>query len=146
MLVGALGIKLHMAGKMDLPVFADDAAGLVDDDRRIEMLPLGREFRVAERETHAERPGPIKQRLRCRIRHVRLEPVVGFGPVLVVPARKEGRERKLGIDDEVCAFGLVHQGYHALDHGLACVRLLDRTELGAGDIQDAGHAEAPRME
>src|SRR5262249_59308813 len=53
MLVRALGVEILMAGQMHLAVLADDAAPLVHQDRRVEVIALRRELGVAEAHGHA---------------------------------------------------------------------------------------------
>ena len=104
------------------------------------MAPLGRQLGKAEGHRHAVLHGALEQRPRRRIRHLALEPEIGLGAVLVMPAREEGGQRKLGIDDEVGLLRgrLIHQLDHAGDDDLAAVVLLDRPELGGGDA-DVAH-------
>ena len=125
-------VELGMAGQVHLAVFADDLALLVDEDRRVEMVPVGRELRIAEAQPHAVLHRALEQRPRGGVGHLLLEPEIGLGAVLVIPAREEGGERQLGIDDEVGALGLglVHQVEHARHHGLTRVGLLDRRRAG----------------
>src|SRR6516225_9265122 len=47
-LMATLRIEFGMAGKMDLAVLADDGPRPVDQDRRVEMMPVRRALRVAE--------------------------------------------------------------------------------------------------
>src|SRR3712207_7593796 len=63
--------------------------------------PLGGELGVAEGHRDAVLLGALEQRARRGVRHLALEPEVGLGAVLVAPAREEGGERELRIDDEV---------------------------------------------
>ena len=139
MLVAARGIELVVAGQMHLAVLADDGARLVDQDRGVEMMPVRRQLRIAEAHRHAGALRRLEQRPRGGVRHLALEPDVGVAAVLVIPAREERGQRQLRIDDEIAALGLPHQLEHARDHGLARVGLLDRAELGGGDLDIARH-------
>jgi hypothetical protein len=58
-----------------------------------------------------------------------------------VPAREERGQRQLGEHDEIAFLlcRLVEQRDHARNHGLAALGLLDRSALGGGDAEDAGH-------
>ena len=104
------------------------------------MPPLGRQLGIAEADRDAVLARAVEQRLGCRVRHLALEPAVHLGLVLHVPARKEGGERKLGIDDQGAALRLrrIQQGEHPLHHLLPGVGLLDRAHLG-GTQDDFAH-------
>ena len=103
------------------------------------MMPVRRQFGIAEVHRDLVLRGAFEQRLGRRVRHLALEPGVDLGLILHVPARKERGERELGIDDQVGALrlGLIHQRDHALDDGLAAFGFLDRPQLGGGNIDDA---------
>ena len=141
MLVRTLGVELGMARQMHLPVLADDPAGVVDQDRAVEMTALRRELGITEAHGHAELSRPVEERLCVRPGHGALEPMIGLGAILMVPAREEGGQRQLRIDDEGRALrlGLFHQRNHAVDDLLAAVGPLDRTQLSCGDCDDSWH-------
>jgi hypothetical protein len=138
-LEGALGIELRMARQMDLAVFPDDLGGFVGEDAGVEMMPVRRQFGISEAHRHLVPRGALEQRLRCRVRHLPLEPGIDLGLIQHVPARKECGEGQFRIDDQIGAlgFGLIHQRDHALDDGFAAVGFLNRTHLGGGNIDDA---------
>src|SRR5215831_15745743 len=142
MLVTALRIKFVVTRQMDLAVLADDGPRFVGQYRGVEMMSARRDFRVAETYGHGgallleQRPGDGAW-------HLALEPDVGFAAVLPIPARKEGRQRQLRIEDEIATLGLPHEIEHASNHGLAGVGPLDRAELGASHF-DIAHPIAPR--
>ena len=138
MLVRAFGVVFHMAGQMDLAIFADDLARLVGENSGVEVMSIRRQLRIAEIHRHLVLRRALEQRPRRSVRHLALEPIIELGPILHIPAREEGRERQFRIDDQVGAFcfGFVHQRNHALDHGLAAVGFLDRAHLGGGNIDD----------
>ena len=140
-LEGAGRVEFGVTGKMHLAVLADDCALAIDEDRGVEVMPIRRQLRIAEAHAHAVPGSPLEQRPRRGIRHFLLEPEIGLGTILVIPAREEGGERQLGIDDEVRPFGLrlIHQVEHARHHGLARLGLLDSAELGGGDSDNTGH-------
>ena len=140
-LVRALLVELGVAGQVHLAVLADDGALLVDQDRGVEVVPVRRQLGIAEAHAHAVLGRPLEQRPGGGVRHLLLEPEIGLGAVLVIPAREERGQRQLGIDDEVGALGLglLHQVEHARHHGLARVGLLDGAQLGGGNGDDAGH-------
>ncbi len=54
MLVAAVRVKFVVAGEVNLAVLADDDPSLVHQYRRVEMMPVGREFRVAETHGHGD--------------------------------------------------------------------------------------------
>jgi hypothetical protein len=140
MLMGALRVELVMPGQMHLAVLADDGAVAIDQDRGVEVAPVRGQLGIAEGHRHPVPGGALEERARGGVRHLALEPEIGLRPVLVMPARKEGGQRKLGINDEVRPFllRLVHEVDHAADHDLAAVVPLDRPELGGGDA-DVAH-------
>jgi hypothetical protein len=138
MLVTAVRIEFVVTGEMHFAVLADDHPRLVHQDRRVEMMPVGREFRIAEAHGHGDALCLLEQRPGGGARHVALEPDVRFAAVLGVPARKEGGQSQLWKDDEIATFSLPHEIEHAGNHGLARVRLLDRAELGSGHL-DVAH-------
>ena len=53
MLKAALTVKFGMTGKVYLTVFADDDAGAIDQDRRVEMSALRGELCITKRQTDA---------------------------------------------------------------------------------------------
>jgi len=87
----------------------------------------------------------VEQRLHRRIRHVALEPGVDFGLALNIPAREEGRQRQLWIDDQIGAPALrfVHQRQHPPDDDVAPLGTLDRAHLGGSDVDHAHGAGSP---
>src|SRR5581483_11065233 len=105
-LVAALPVELGMARQMHLAVLADDGAAAVDEDGGVEVVAIRGELGVAEAHSHAMLHGALEQRPGGGPRHLPLEPEVGLGPVLAVPAREEGGECQLGADDEIGAPGL----------------------------------------
>ena len=130
-----------MAGQVDLAVLADDPAGLVDEDRRVEAARapvLDGELGVAEIKADAELARPVEQRLRLGFGHLALEIGVDLGLVLDPPVREERRQRAFGKDDEIAAvrLGLAHQRDHAGDR-LVRLSSRDRAELGGADGDDA---------
>src|SRR6516165_11515360 len=137
-LMAPLGIELVMTGQVDLAVLADDLPRFVHQDRRVEVIPVRREFGIAEAHGYGGALRLLEQRPGGGIRHFALEPDVGIAAVFAVPAREKRGQRKLWIDDEVAALGLPHEVDHAGDHGLARIGLLDRAELGGGDF-DVAH-------
>src|SRR5579871_903149 len=141
-LVTALRIELVVPGQMDLAVFADDDPLLVDQYRGVEVTPIRRAFRIAETHGYGGALRLLKQRSGGGAWHLTLEPDIGFGAVLPVPAREEGCQRQLRIDDEVAALGLPHEIEHAGNRGLAGISPLDWTELGGGHF-DVAHPIAP---
>ena len=74
----------------------------LDEDLRVVVLVVG-ELRVAERKADAEALRFVEERLRRGRRHLAFEERVDVGLVLEVPAGEEGRERELGIDDQLRA-------------------------------------------
>ena len=53
MLEGALRIELDMAGQMHLAVLADDLSVAVDQDRGVEVMAVGGELGITERQADA---------------------------------------------------------------------------------------------
>src|SRR5258708_18459356 len=102
------------------------------------MMSVVREFRVTETHGHSGALRRLKQRSGGGAWHFALEPDVRFAAVLPVPAREEGGQSQLRIDDEIATLSLPHEIEHASDHRLARVRLLDRAELGSGHF-DVAH-------
>src|SRR5215813_1160157 len=71
--------------QMHLAVLADDAARLVDQDRRVEMIALRCELGVAEAHGHGGQLRLLEERPRRRARHLALEPDVGVAAVGAIP-------------------------------------------------------------
>ena len=137
-LEGAPRLVLRVAGQMDLPVLADEAARLVDQDRGVEApgpAAVRDELGVAQAEADAEAPRLVEERSRLRPRHLPLEERVDLRLVLHPPAGKEGREGQLREDDEVgaAAVGLGEEGEEALDDERARLAPGNRAELRGGD-------------
>ena len=68
-------LRLRVAGQMDLAIFADYGARLVDNNRAVEAAlasVLDRQLGIAQIEAHAERLGRVEQRHGLRTRHVAL--------------------------------------------------------------------------
>ena len=129
---------------MHLAVLADDVAGAVDQDRRVEAafaIVLHGELGIAEIEADAELLRLVEQRLRLRPRHLLLVIAVELGLVLDQPAREECGQRHLREDDELGAprLRLAHHGDQALDRILAGFGLGDRPHLGGSCVYDACH-------
>ena len=103
------------------------------------MMPIRRQFGIAEIHCDLVMGGSLEQRPCRRIRHLALEPGIDLGLILHVPARKKGGECELRIDDQISTLrlGFIHQRDHALDDGVAAVGFLDRAQLGGGNIDDA---------
>jgi hypothetical protein len=94
----------------------------------------------------AEALGLLEQRSRLLPRHLALEPGVDVALVLEEPAREEGGERQLGIDDKVAAHSLRlphqrDQPRHDLGSGLAA---RDRPKLRRAHGDDPTHFFPPR--
>ncbi len=103
------------------------------------------ELGIAEREADAELGRLVEQRLGLRARHVALEIGVDLRLVGHEPAREEGGERELGIDDEVAThpLRLAHQGEEPGDDVAARLALRNRTELGGADDDGSRHRLPP---
>jgi hypothetical protein len=127
---------------VDLAVLADDRAVGADEDRAIEAPPLGRELGIAEVEAGAELFCLVEQGLRLLRRNAFFKVLrIDVGLVLHPPARKERGERELRKDDELRAHAVgfpqqVHQSFHG--NG-ARIGLVERPELGGGDLQVSSH-------
>ena len=82
----------------------------------------------------------VEQRLRRRVGHLALEPGVDLVLVLHAPAREEGRQRELGIDDEGAAGlpRLLEQREHPRHELLPRVGFLVGAHLGGAD-DDLSH-------
>src|SRR5262249_8748753 len=93
-----------MTGQMHLAILADDFCVPVDQDRRVEMMTIGGELGVTERQTDAILCGLFEQRTRSGVRHLAFEPRIAICLVGHVPAREKRRQRKLRIDDEVASY------------------------------------------
>src|SRR5262249_30703411 len=83
-------IELGMAGQMHLAILADDFSVPVDQDRGIEMMAIGGELGINERQPDAIVSGLLEQRTRRRARHLAVEPSVYFRLLRPVPARGKG--------------------------------------------------------
>jgi hypothetical protein len=140
-LEGTLRIELGMPGQMHLAIFADDFSVSIDQDGRVEMMAIGSELGVTERQTDAIVSGMVEQRTRRGVRHLAFEPGVDFRLVGHVPAREKGRKRKFRIDHEVAALrlGLIEQIEHPPHDPLPAIRLLDRAHLGAANTKHSTH-------
>src|SRR5262249_41807930 len=53
-LEGALRIVLRMPGQMHLVILAHDFSIAIDQNRRVEVMPIGRELGITERQTDAK--------------------------------------------------------------------------------------------
>src|SRR5215475_11066150 len=106
MLVTALRIEFVVARQMDLAVLANDVPLLVDQYRGVEVMAVWRAFCVAETHGYGGALRLLKQRPSGGAWHLTLEPDVGFAADLRVPAREEGSQRQLGIDDQITVLGL----------------------------------------
>src|SRR5580658_8008616 len=111
---------------MHLAILADDAPITIGQDRGVEVAAVGRQLRVAKRNTDVVLRCRLKQWARRRVRHFALEPGVYLALVRHVPARKEGGEGKLRIDDEIAlgCGGLRQNVRHAANDDLPAVGLL----------------------
>jgi hypothetical protein len=142
MLERGLGLVLGVSRQVDLAVLADDRAVRPDEDRGIEAPTLGRELGIAEVEADPQLFGLVEQGLRLLRRNAFFKVLrIDVGLVLHPPARKEGGERELGKDDELRAHAVrfpqqVHESFHGDG---ARIRLVERPELGGGDLQVSSH-------
>ena len=99
-------LVLGVAGQVNLAVLAEDAAVLVDENRRVVAMRrsvFDRELRVAQVEADAELARAVEQRLRRRIGHLAFEVRVELILPVVVPVREEGGERAFRKHDEIAA-------------------------------------------
>src|SRR5262249_14413786 len=90
---------------------------------------------------------PVEQRTSRRIRHFALEPGVDVRLIGHVPAREEGGERKLRVNDEITFFslGTIEQVEHTPHHRLPAVSLLNWAHLGAANAQHSTHLDLPQF-
>jgi hypothetical protein len=132
---------LGVAGQVDLAVLADDAAGLVDQDRGVEAppRPFGRQLGIAQVEADAERAAR-RTAAASRRRHLRFEEGVDLG---LVSNHQRGKKvvsassgKTTRSQPRACAWRSSRE--HARDHLAAGVGALDRAELGGADGDDAG--------
>src|SRR4030095_13696618 len=102
-------------------------------------------LRVAEIEADAELARAIEQPLRRRIGHLALEMRVQLFLSVVVPMRKERRQRAFGKHDEIAAMRRrpVEQHAHPGDGAGATFGARDRAELRGADGDDAAHWRPP---
>src|SRR5262249_32337799 len=140
-LEGTLRIELGMARQMHLAILAHDLSVPVDQDRRVEMMAIGRELGITERQPDAIFSGLLEQRTRRSTRHLAFEPGVYFRRLCHVPAREKGGKRKLGINYEIAllGFGLIEQIEHAPHDRLPAVRLVGRAHLAAANPKHSAH-------
>ena len=105
------------------------------------MPPVRGQLGVTEVHAHAVPGRPFEQRPNGGIGHLFLKPNIGLRPVGVVPARKKGRQRQLGVNNKVGtpSLGLIHQVEHPGDDDLARIGFLYGTELGGSNRDNAGH-------
>src|SRR5580692_9943947 len=141
---------IGMAGQMNLAVFADDCAFLVDQNRRVVVMGLAAlplKLGVAQIKSYAERLGGLEQRPGCRARNLPFEEAVDLGIVLHPPARKEGRQRQLWVDHDVGAarLGLFHQFEQPRNDLLPRFIAGDRSELSARDTDMPSHLPASQL-
>ena len=85
--------------------------------------------------------GGGEQRRRHVVGHLRLIPVIRLGEVLVIMARKERGQSQFRKHHELhpADARTLQQADHPIDGGLTGFGELDRSELGSGDGDDAGH-------
>lgn len=112
---------------MDFAVFSNNFTAFIHQDRRIKTANSRRIFKflgIAQVEAHAVLSGFIKQRTRDWARHFRLEPPVHMLPILVIPAREEGRQRQLREYEHLNALGVrpVHKRQHPRHNCFPAVR------------------------
>src|SRR5947209_7502434 len=142
MLEDALSIELGMAGQMHFTVLADDCSHTIDENRRVEMASLGRQFGIAEREGDAVFRSLVEERSRRGIRHFALEPGIDLTLIRHVPAREEGGQRQLGIDYEraLLRSGAFEQTEHAAHYSFAVLGSLDGAHLSGANTDHTGHS------
>src|SRR5262245_10620546 len=130
-----------MAGQMHLAILADDSSVPIDQNRGVEMMAIGRELGITERETDTIVRGLLEERARRRIRHLAFEPGVDFRRLRHVPAWKKRRQRKLRIDYEVAvlSLGLLEQIDHSPHNRLPAVSLVDGAHLGGTNPKYSAH-------
>jgi hypothetical protein len=102
------------------------------------------QLRIAEVEADTEPRRVLEQHLRLGTRHLALEEGVDLGLIFHVPAREEGRKRKLGKDDETAAalLGPDHQGAEPAHRACAAFIAGDRPHLRRADGEGASHGAA----
>jgi hypothetical protein len=137
-----LGLVLGVARQVDLAVLADHRAVGADEDRGIEAPPLRGELGIAEVEADAELLRLLEQRLRFFRGHVALEELrIDLALIIHPPARKERGERELGKHHELRSHGVrvAQQRRHSRNGNGAGVCLVERPELGGGDLKVSSH-------
>ena len=130
-------VRLLRARQMDLPERPRELAGLVGQERGVEVAAL-----VLLAEAHvagdARLPRPLEQRGQRLGRHLGLEELV---EVVAHPLGEVGRQRhlRIGEDLDVLRDGLVEQAEHALDDLLAARPFVVGAHLRGGDLDVACH-------
>src|SRR5262249_26607218 len=129
--------------QMDLAEHARQSPVTIGEQRGVEVFPVGL---LTEADVHGDaRLGRLTQeRLERLWRNVRLEELV---VVLADALREIRRQCHLGIGDDLDALvdGLLEQGEHAFDDGLAWRAVLVRAHLRGGDLDMAWHKDPPSL-
>jgi hypothetical protein len=134
-LEGPPRLVLGVPRQVDLPVLADHAPALVNEDRRVEApggsAAVHAQLGIAETEPDTESACLVEERARLRPRHLALEEGVHLALVFHPPAGKERGERELGKGHEIAAvrLGPVQESEQPLDHLRPGVGALYRPKL-----------------
>ncbi|CAB4836222.1 unannotated protein [freshwater metagenome] len=141
MLERTIRFVVLVAGDVRLLVGGHDAAIALDQRLHVPAATRIIDGGVAEAEADAETLGLIEQRLRGRVRHAALVPVVGLADVVDEPTGEERGEREFGEHHQFGAHAvrLLQQSDQPDDHLLAGVLFLHGTHLGCSDSEVTCH-------
>ena len=139
---------LSVAGKVDLAVFADDIAALVDQNGGVEMMgapALAHHFRVAQIKANTEFHRSFEQRLGIGAGHLALEKGVDVGLIIKEPTGEKSRQRQFGENHKFGAalLGLAHHGDHPGDGAGSRLAAGNGAHLGRCDNQVSCHGPLP---
>ena len=104
MLKGTVGQGFGPAGQVDLAIFANDLAGLIDEDRGVVAVlysSFDDQFSIAQIKPDPQLGGLVKQGLRGGRGHGGFVVAVKLGLILDHPAREKGGQRHFGKDHQL---------------------------------------------